>query len=166
MEIGGSGSQIYMTSVVYFHAEGFPDNGSYLADWTFTDPQITRMTSEMNPANPMGNGSEERPYRTPCFKVLPKLENSAAYPSMEVYAKVAAVTANPNNIYALFSKYLLSNPVATNAVLEATTNAEANLTVTVEINGEAASLDVADFATFTFTNNGSSEWMRHWHLRK
>ena len=157
VEIGGSGSQIYMTSVVYFHAEGFPDNGSYLADWTFTDPQITRMTSEMNPANPMGNGSDI-PFRSPCFKVLPKLENSAAYPSMDVYAKVAAVTADPNNIYALFSKYLLSNPVATNAVLEATPNAEANLTVTVEINGDAASLDAADFDTFTFTNNGSGEW--------
>lgn len=158
MEIGGSGSQIYMTSVVYFHAEAEPADGSYLADWTFTDPQITRMTSSMTIPDPMGDGSEERPYRTPCFKVLPKLENSAAYPSMEVYTKVAAVTANPNNIYALFSKYLLSNPVATNAVLEATPNAEANLTVTVEINGEAASLDAADFATFTFTNNGSGEW--------
>ena len=158
MEIGGSGSQIYMTSVVYFHAEAEPANGSYLADWTFTDPQITRMTSSMTISDPMGDGSEERPYRTPCFKVLPKLENSAAYPSMEVYAKVAAVTADPNNIYALFSKYLLSNPVATNAVLEATPNAEANLTVTVEINGDAASLDAADFATFTFTNNGSGEW--------
>lgn len=158
MEIGGSGSQIYMTSVVYFHAEAEPANGSYLADWTFTDPQITRMTSSMTISDPMGDGSEERPYRTPCFKVLPKLENSAAYPSMEVYTKVAAVTADPNNIYALFSKYLLSNPVATNAVLEATPDAEANLTVTVEINGDAASLDAADFATFTFTNNGSSEW--------
>ena len=158
MEIGGSGSQIYMTSVVYFHAEAEPADGSYLADWTFTDPQITRMTSSMTISDPMGDGSEERPYRTPCFKVLPKLENSAAYPSMEVYAKVAAVTADPNNIYALFSKYLLSNPVATNAVLEATPNAEANLTVTVEINGDAASLDAADFATFTFTNNGSGEW--------
>lgn len=158
MEIGGSGSQIYMTSVVYFHAEAEPADGSYLADWTFTDPQITRMTSSMTIPDPMGDGSEERPYRTPCFKVLPKLENSAAYPSMDVYAKVAAVTADPNNIYALFNKYLLSNPVATNAVLEATPNAEANLTVTVEINGDAASLDAADFATFTFTNNGSSEW--------
>ena len=176
-EIGGSGSQIYMTSVVYFHAEGFPDNGSYLADWTFTDPQITRMTSEMNPADPMGGPIYESytvwdeelqenvypikemvPYRTPCFKVLPKLENSATYPSMEVYDKVAAVTADPNNIYALFSKYLLSNPVATNAILEAEENATANLTVTVEINGDAASLDAADFATFTFTNNSSTEW--------
>ena len=177
VEIGGSGSQIYMTSVVYFHAEAEPANGSYLADWTFTDPQITRMTSEMNPANPMGGPIYESytvwdeelqenvhpikemvPYRTPCFKVLPKLENSATYPSMEVYSKVASVTANPNNIYALFSKYLLSNPVATSASLEATPNAEANLTLTVEINGDAASLDAADFAAFTFTNNGSSEW--------
>lgn len=177
VEIGGEGSQIYMTSVVYFHAEGIPDNGSYLADWTFTDPQITRMTSEMNPADPMGGYTiygdqywddekgewvtpviEDVPYRTPCFKVLPKIENSATYPSMEVYSVVANVTANPNNIYALFSKYLLSNPVATNAILEAEENATANLTVTVEINGDAASLDAADFATFTFTNNGSSEW--------
>jgi len=77
---------------------------------------------------------------------------------MEVYSKVASVTANPNNIYALFSKYLLSNPVATSASLEATLSATANLTVTVEINGDAASLDAADFATFTFTNNGSGEW--------
>lgn len=157
VEIGGSGSQIYMTSVVYFHAEAEPANGSYLADWTFTDPKITRMTSEMNPANPMGNGNDI-PFRSPCFKVLPKIENSATYPSLEVYSVVANVTANPNNIYALFSKYLLSNPVATNAVLEANPNAEANLTVTVEINGDAASLDAADFATFTFTNNGSGEW--------
>ena len=177
MEIGGTGSQIYMTSMVYFHAEGFPDNGSYLADWTFTDPQITRMTSEMNPADPMGGYTiygdqywddekgewvtpviEDVPYRTPCFKVLPKIENSAPYPSMEVYAKVAAVTDDPNNLYALFKKYLLSNPVTTNAILEATGGAVANLTVTVEINGDVASLDAEDFASFTFTNNGNSEW--------
>lgn len=150
-EVGGAGSQIYMTCVVYFHPEAVPDNGSYLADWTFNDPLITRIDTAM------GNG-DDIPYRMPCFKVLPKNEYSAIYPSMEVYAKVAAVTADPNNIYALFSKYLLSNPVATNAILEAEENATANLTVTVEINGDAASLDAVDFATFTFTNNGSSEW--------
>ena len=157
MEIGGTGSQIYMTSLVYFHAEGFPDDGSYLADWTFTDPQITRMTSEMNPANPMGNGNDI-PFRSPCFKVLPKIENSATYPSMEVYSVVANVTANPNNIYAVFNKYLLANPEATSASLEADENAQAELTVTVEVNGDAASLDAADFGTFAFTNNTNSEW--------
>lgn len=162
VEIGGTNSQIYMTSVVYFHAEAEPANGSYLADWTFTDPKITRMTSSMTISDPMGDGSEERPYRTPCFKVLPKLTNSTLYPPTDGGAALAAlcasVAAEPNNLYALFSRYLLSNPVATNAVLEATPNAEANLTVTVEINGDAASLDAADFATFTFANNGSGEW--------
>ena len=158
MEIGGSGSQIYMTSMVYFHAEAEPANGSYLADWTFTDPQITRMNSSMNPADPMGDGSEENPYKTPCFKVLPENQNSAAYPSADVPTMAAYVGENPNNIYALFSKYLLSNPVATSASMEAVENETADLTVTVEVNGDAASLDAEDFATFTFTNNGSSEW--------
>ena len=175
VEIGGSGSQIYMTSVVYFHAEAEPDNGSYLADWTFTDPQITRIDTAMghieyiteNQYDPelgeykdVTRVDEENsiPLRTPCFKVLPKLENSAAYPSMEVYAKVAAVNADPNNLYAVFNKYLLGNPVATSANVEAEADATANLSVTVEVEGDPASLDAADFATFTFTNNGSSEW--------
>ena len=223
MEIGGTGSQIYMTSFVYFHAESEPANGSYLADWTFTDPQITRMTSEMNPSDPMGGYNiygdeywdddlgewvtpiiEEVPYRTPCFKVLPKIENSAAFETtepvaptepqesdysdpedyqaamqdyadameayiadMQHYAQIMTtfvemaqdvVQNKYNTLYALFSKYLLSNPVATNANLEAVENAEAHLTVTVEINGDAASLDAEDFGTFTFTNNSNSEW--------
>lgn len=169
-EIGGSGSQIYMTSVVYFHAEVEPDNGSYLTDWIFTDPQITRMNSSMSPADPMGDGSEERPYRTPCFKVLPMAENSVLFPADNedpTYAtKMAgamAVAQNTqknsyNNLFALFSKYLLSNPEATNANMEAEENETANLSVTVEINGDAASLDAADFASFTFTNNENSEW--------
>ena len=173
----GSGSQIYMTSLIYFHAEAEPDNGSYLADWTFTDPQITRIDTAMGHIEYITDNQydedlekwvdvvigvdEEKsvlPLRTPCFKVLPKTTNSAAYPSTDVMTMAAYVGEHPNNIYALFSKYLLSNPVATNASLEATPSATANLSVTVEINGDAASLDAADFATFTFTNNGSSEW--------
>lgn len=185
VEIGGEGSQIYMTSMVYFHAEAEPANGSYLADWTFTDPKITRMTSSSvppAPVDPMGkivykevwdddlqdwveviDEENSIPLRTPCFKVLPKLENSTLYPptdgGLELASLCASVAAEPNNLYALFNKYLLSNPVATNASLEATPNATANLSVTVEIDGDAASLDAADFAEeFTFTNNGSSEW--------
>ena len=165
MEIGGAGSQIYMTSFVYFHAEGMPLDGSYLADWTFTDPQVTRMTSTSvppAPVDPMGDGSEERPYRTPCFKVLPDNINSTTYPPTDggiALATLAAhVGANPYNIYAVFNKYLLGNPVATSANVEATENATANLTVTIEVDGDTASLDAADFDTFTFTNNGNSEW--------
>ena len=179
VEIGGSGSQMYATAYLYFHAEAEPADGSYLAGWTITEPEITRMTSEMSPADPMGKlvyetvedpnnpGSwievidEEHsiPLRTPCFKVLPKDGNSAPYyPPAGLSSKMQQVNADPNNLYALFSKYLLSNPVATSANVLAEENEMANLTVTVEINGEAASLDEADFAEFTFSNNDDSEW--------
>ena len=217
MEMGGNGSQIYMTSFLYFHAETEPANGSYLESWNFNDPQITRMTGNSippAPVDPMGEGSEENPYKTPCFKVLPKQENSAAYtdapvePSapvapqsknygseedyntaveeynaqlveynaqmltyyaemqtwMETYYNPLVALAQDvvqnqyNALYALFSKYLLSNPLATSANLEATPNATKGLTVTVEVNGDASTLDAEDFATFTFTNNGNIEW--------
>lgn len=229
VEIGGTGSQIYMTSFVYFHAEAEPYGGSYLAGWTFNDPQITRITASSvppAPVDPMGDGSDERPYRTPCFKVLPNTANSAAfaeepelpeeptdeapvYPdpqdyggaetqeyqtALEVYnalkeaydnarldydaamdeynaamreyntkmSALASVAQNvaqyPNTIYAIFKKYLLGNPVATSANVEATMDATADLSVTVEINGDAASLDYDDFAEFTFTNNDEYEW--------
>lgn len=206
----GSGSQIYMTSLIYFHAEAEPDNGSYLADWTFTDPQITRIDTAMGHVaykeeDYWENGEylpqivvdEENsiPLRTPCFKVLPVQTNSTAFmnkPEMEEPQRenfdtdeeytaamgeyVAVMTEYQskmqalielaqdvaqnkyNTLYAVFNKYLLGNPVATSANVEAEENATANLTVTVEINGDAASLDAEDFATFTFTNNGSSEW--------
>ena len=220
MEMGGSGSQIYMTSFLYFHAEAEPANGSYLADWTFTGADaayITRMTGTSippAPTDPMGDGSEERPFRTPCFKVLPKVENSTPYtdapeepsapvePQRENYfsdedynsdmenynaqmvdynaAMLAYATEmqtwvqnyyNPlvtlaqdvvqnkyNTLYAVFRKYLLSNPVAKNANVEAELNATADLSVTVEVDGDAASLDAEDFVAFSFTNNGSGEW--------
>ena len=196
VEIGGSGSQIYMTSFVYFHAEAEPANGSYLADWTFTDPQITRMTANAippAPVDPMGDGSEENPYKTPCFKVLPKTENSATFmdepqepqrenfdtdeeyqaamaaygaammeyaAKMNVLVGVAQDVAQNkyNSLYAVFNKYLIGNPVATSANVEAVEDATANLTVTIEVEGDAASLDAADFDTFSFTDNTNSEW--------
>ena len=188
----GTGSQIYMTSFVYFHAEAEPADGSYLAEWQIVGDEnqyVTRMTSSMSPADPMGElvykeewSAEEDawvnvideeksiPLRTPCFKVLPSAENSALFPgdnSDPQYAvKMAGALAaaqsvkknSYNNIYAVFNKYLLGNSVATSAGLEAVENEQAHLTVTVEVNGDTASLDEADFADFTFTNNGSDEW--------
>ena len=165
VEIGGSGSQIYMTSVVYFYAEAEPANGSYLSEWQIIgddNQYVTRMTSSMSPADPMGAGSEDNPYKTPCFKVLPDKANSTSYPPTDggvaLATLAASVGANPNNIYALFSKYFLSNPVATSASMEAVENAQIELTVTIEVNGDAASLDAADFGTFAFTNNTNNEW--------
>ena len=175
------GDQLYMTSYVYFHAEAEPADGSYLSSWTFTDPQITRMTGEMTPADPMGEikytsvydvelgqwvdvVDEENsiPLRSPCFKVLPVKENSALYNPggdvQDVRSMAQHVANNPNKLYAVFAKYLLSNPVATSASLEAAPNATADLTVTLEITGDTATLDIADFADFSFTNNDDDEW--------
>ena len=172
MEINGSGSQIYTTSFLYFHAEGFPDNGSYLAGWTFTDPAITRMTSDMNPADPMGNivytteWSEEAnewvqvvdegnsiPLRTPCFKVLPDKANSTEYPPTDggvaLNALAQTVGANPNNLYAVFKKYLLSNPTATSGQLDASEGETTTLSVSVDVEGDITQFK-DNYADFVF----------------
>ena len=185
---GQMGDQIYTTSYLYFHAEGFPADGSYLAGWTFTDPKITRMTSSMNPGDPMGNGSDI-PYRTPCFKVLPDTANSAIFPTGEVeeptepqqgdydsqeeyqqamaaygqdmqayiayatkqvamIAKAQDVVQNKyNNLYAVFAKYLLSNPNATGALVATTEGATAELQLTFDVEGDVTQFknNYADF---------------------
>jgi len=187
VEIGGEGSQIYMTSFVYFHPEAQPANGSYFVDWTFNGDDaayITRMADPMGHVAYTSDWSEEQqawvdiidsansvlPLRSPCFKVLPDKDHNAALPvsnpstpeeiaeALAFQAMLNTVTTNPNNLYAVFNKYLLGNPVATSANVEAEENATANLTVTVEVDGDAASLDAEDFAAFTFTNNSNSEW--------
>ncbi len=143
---------IFMTPYAYFKADAEGANGSYFYEWTFNDPRVTRQDTAMDKNHP------ESAY----FKILPNAANvyylipPSTVTGLET--AYAGAVGNPNIIYAVFKKYLLANPVATSANMEATPNAEANLTVTVEINGDAASLDAADFATFTFTNNGIGEW--------
>lgn len=164
----GNGSQIYMTSFVYFHAETMPENGSYLSEWTFTDPAISRIDTAMGgdvKGGLLGNSTgETTPKLSPCFKVLPDKINSSLYDKNNpiamaaAFAKAKEVADTPNNIYAVFNKYLLGNPVATSANIEAVENEQAHLTVTVEVNGDTASLDEADFGTFVFSNNGNGEW--------
>ncbi len=154
VEIGGTGSQIYMTSFLYFHAEAAPANGSYLSEWQILgdDNQfVTRMTSSMSPADPMGDGSDI-PYRTPCFKVLPDKANSTLYPPTDEAALAALcqyVAANPNNIYAVFNKYLLGNPTATSGQLEATEGETATLNVSVDVEGDLSQFK-ENYADFDF----------------
>ncbi len=175
----GPGSQIYMTSFLYFHAEAQPADGSYLSEWQVIgedNQYITRMNEPMGHIAYTEEWSEEAqawvdvvdsansilPLRSPCFKVLPNKANSTSYPPMDggvaLATLAASVGANPNNLYAVFNKYLLGNPVATSANIEAVENEQAHLTVTVEVNGDTASLDGADFGTFVFSNNGNGEW--------
>ncbi len=172
--IGGAESQIYMTSFLYFHAEAAPANGSYLSEWQIIggDNQcVTRMTSNMNPSDPMGKNvynevwseeeqnwvnviDEERsiPLRTPCFKVLPDKANSTLYPPTDKAALAALcqyVAANPNNIYAVFNKYLLGNPTATSGQLEAAEGETATLNVSVDVEGDLSQFK-ENYADFVF----------------
>ena len=168
VEIGGSGSQIYMTSMVYFHPEAQPANGSYLADWTFTDAAITRMTE------PMGDGSEERPFSSPCFKVLPEAAHSVEIPNsplqtqedlaeaMAFQAMLQTITTNPNNIYAVFNKYLLSNPTATSGQLEAEGGNTATLNISFEVEGDVSQFKEYyadfDFPAQSFYEDANGTW--------
>jgi len=148
-----SGTQIYMTSCVYFLAEAQPAKGSYLAGWTFTDAAVTALDT-------LGDASGGD-----YFKLLPDTANNATYPvTSETYAAYTAtlanVTSNPNNIYAVFKKYLLSNSTATSGSLEAVAGYSANLTVTVDVEGDLTSLntDMSDFGTPSFTDNDNNQW--------
>ncbi|MBO5619864.1 MAG: hypothetical protein J5902_07755 [Paludibacteraceae bacterium] len=153
VEVSGAGEQIYMTSYLYFHAAAVPDNGSYLADWTFSDPSITRIDTLM------GNGVDI-PLLDYCFKLLPDSNNNTTYPSGNIAAVAAAVSAAPNNIYAVFKQYLLSNPQVTNGTLDAVAGNTANLQVVVDVEGDITTLDddMSDFGTTLFTNNENGQW--------
>ena len=146
----GSGSQIYMTSFVYFKAEGLPANGSYLSDWTFTNSRITRL--DTLGSAPVGT----------YFKVLPDTADNAVYPSADVNTLAANVYANPSNIYAVFRRYLLSNPQATNGQLDAVAGQTATLNVSVDVEGDSSQLK-ADYADFlfpatTFSDPAEGSW--------
>ena len=155
----GSG-QIYMTSFVYFHLEGVPAAGSYFSDWIFLDPAITRLDTAM------GNGSDVD-FISPCFKVLPDTANNAIYTEddeAKQYAMVLkakdVVQNKYNSIYAVFKKYLLSNPQATSGSLEAIAGRKATLTISVEVEGDLASFDAEDMALPTFADgtNTQNQW--------
>ena len=143
---------IYMTPFAYFKADAEAAEGSYFYDWTFIDPKITRQDTAMDKTSP------ESAY----FKVLPDsanvyyLDPSKKPPYVRLAEAYSSAISAPNNIYAVFKKYLLSNPIAYNGKIEE--GATAELEVAVEINGDATSLDVADFAEFTFSNNASNAW--------
>lgn len=170
--------QIFMTSFVYYHAESQPANGSYLADWTFMEPAITRMADPMGGEGSyttyygslcMNCGNYNNPLISPCFKVLPDTANSALYVETQegmavVGAKAYEVANTPgkyNNLYAVFNKYLLSNPQAENGNMNAN-EASTTFKVSVDVEGDASQLkaDYADFAfpASNFVDNAEGTW--------
>lgn len=170
--------QIFMTSLVYYYAQAQPANGSYLAEWTFTEPAITRMTEPMGGEGSyttnygslcLNCGHYNNPLISPCFKVLPDSANNAIYSETEeamavVGAKAYEVANTPgkyNNLYAVFNKYLLSNPQAENGHMNAN-ESSATFKVSVDVEGDASQLK-ADYADFDFpasdfVDNAEGTW--------
>lgn len=165
--------QIFMTSFVYYYAQAQPSNGSYLADWTFTDPVITKMTEPMGGAGTyirmIGSTANEVDYNnpliSPCFKVLPDTVNNAMSSDQDAVGAMAYTVANVpgkyNNLYAVFNKYLLSNPQAENGHMNAN-ESSAIFNVSVDVEGDASQLK-ADYADFdfpasNFVDNAEGTW--------
>lgn len=162
------GTQIFMTSFVYFWAETEPAAGSYLASWTFTDPAVSRIDTAMggDVTYLTSKGAEVNitvdPKR-PCFKVLPDTTNNAPFVENEgepytytinLFKKASDVvndSTKVNNIYAVFNKYLLSNPQAENGHMNASASS-ASLKVSVDVEGDASQLK-ANYADFVFPAN-------------
>lgn len=173
------GDQIYMTSYTYFHAEVQPANGSYFAEWTFSDPAISRIDTVMGCDavldeydNVIKPAVEKR---TPCFKVLPDtvnnglIDTNTGTPNAALSTALSNVVNHPRNIYAVFKKYLLSNPQTMNGQLDAAEGETTELYMAVDVEGDIAQLkeNFADFyfpspAGEPFAKDGYGEWS--WEL--
>ena len=144
---------IFMTPFAYFKADAQGDNGSYFAGWTFNDARVWRQDTAMD------KSAEESAY----FKVLP---NSANVYYMNPPSEItglneayAGAVGTPNNIYAVFNKYLLSNPTAASKVVQAGETKTLDIYVDVEGDMSQMKTGYADFANPSFSGaDAYSTW--------
>ena len=140
---GADSSHLFMTPFAYFKADAQADAGSYFAGWTFNDARVWQQDTAMDKSAP------ESAY----FKVLPNSANvfymtpPATVTGLET-AYTGAVS-NPNNLYAVFKRYLLSNPTSTSAQLEASEGETATLNVTLDVEGDLMQYK-ENYADFVF----------------
>ena len=127
---GADSSHLFMTPFAYFKADAQGDAGSYFAGWTFNDARVWQQDTAMDKSAPA----------SAYFKVLPQPANVfyMAPPSSVsgLETAYAGAVSSPNNIYAVFNKYLLSNPTATSAQLEAVGGATTTLDVSIDVEGD------------------------------
>ncbi len=103
------------------------------------------------------------PEKAPCFKVLPNSSHTKTMTGnnqtdgYNLFVLKSQVEAAPNIIKALFAKYTFDNASAQGVNVEAVEGNSVIVNVTVEVVGDATALDMADFATFTFSND-ASDW--------
>ena len=160
--------QIYMTSYSYFKADAYAAAGSYFAGWTYTDKQITKQDTAMDKT------AETSTY----FKVLP---DSSKYGGVKMgeqlqlnnqaQLSIQYVMQHPYNIYAVFKKYLLSNPAATaGQVVKEDNKANAvEIKVSFDVEGDIPALrnrNLSDIDFDNFSIKGSGEDGNEWNVGK
>lgn len=144
-----TGSQVYLTSYAYYKAEVQADAGSYFAGWNVSSSLVAKKAEE--------NGCVT-------FKVLPDAQgdnvvaipngNMSQIPQEKLTKGLTAAKTNTRNVYAVFNKYLLSNPSATHIKMDNTAGSTAEITVSMDIEGDIDSLNwESDFKSLEITDN-------------
>lgn len=152
VEIGG----VYLTSYAYYKVDAKPDEGSYFAGWKIGSSYVEKKK----------NTAED----DVTYKALPDAKDMVVIPNsdlgqlnLEELGKViGAAKDKTRNLYAVFNRYILSNPRVTNISTESTAGA-ATIKVSLDVEGDAANLSLADFdvANIRFTNNDNNQWTAH-----
>lgn len=136
------------TSYAYYEAKAQPDAGSYFTGWKYTSYVDKKKTADDG---------------TVTFKVLPangenKLKGSE---EAKLPAAIQAAMTGTRNIYAVFNRYLLSNPSTTGVRMDGTPNAEATIKVSMDVEGDADNWTTntdLNVANIDFTDNEGKYW--------
>ena len=148
----GIGEQAYTTSYAYYKAESEAANGSYFAGWKINSSYVDKKSFE---------GKEGS-----FFKVLPGTgDNVLPLESMKdadaVQKAKDAAKADTRYLYAVWKRYLLSNPSAANAQVEGKAGNTVRVYVSMDVEGDLSTLNLTDFdiAGMTIDNNDDKKWV-------
>lgn len=159
---GDAESQMYLTSYAYYKAETKPVNGSYFAGWNVNSSYIDKLSLK---SQIKGNEKQD----SIVFKVLSSdgknkitilddMTDEELQAAMQ--SAMAVAQGEARNVYAVFKRYLLSNPSATGAQLVGTSGTTATISVSMDVEGDADNWTDADMdiAHIDFTDNESKCW--------
>ena len=148
----GIGEQAYTTSYAYYKAESEAANGSYFAGWKINSSYVDKKSFE---------GKEGS-----FFKVLPGTgDNVLPLESIKdadaVQKAKDAAKADTRYLYAVWKRYLLSNPSAANAQVEGKAGNTVRVYVSMDVEGDLSTLNLTDFdiAGMTIDNNDDKKWV-------
>lgn len=143
LQLSEIGDQAYVTSYAYYKAESEAANGSYFAGWKINSSYVDKKSFE---------GKEGS-----FFKVLPGTgDNVLPLESMKdadaVQKAKDAAKADTRYLYAVWKKYLLSNPIATNGQVEGQVGETEKIAVSFDLEGDVLASLNRDLSDIDFDN--------------